>query len=391
MPTAMLVSAQPTAQQLVDFANAVAVVNNYAYAVTNQSLPVLQYPPPNYASFANSFTPAKMHCLNWTDNTFVAMLQLPVTIQGQAADLFTLEGTMIEAALNTLVADPANAQAKSLLASSLSTLQKNISAQAASAGSIEKALLQFVQDVQNDAVSLAGIAALATQASGQDQASIDKASKDIANLRQEIQTAQTLLAVSEIGIGLSIFVGLIGAVVCFIPGAQGVGIGLIVGAVGGLGASIAGTVIESKAITAMQNQIDSDQEQISGLGQDIILLNAVSDQFAALAKSGQAAAAALATINATWTQLDDIITEVVDELTDVNHDAGAAQYQQALTDFQAAEASWSDVVSYASALAGIDYKWQDSSGVWHSFSDSAPAPDAGQVASIPSTIRGASS
>ncbi len=386
MFTELLVSAQPTKQQLADYANAVAVVNNYAYAITNQGLPVLQEPPSNYAEFTTKFAPAKQHALNWTDNIFVAMLQLPQTIQEQAADLFNLESTMIEAYLNILISDPGNATAKTGLQKALTTVQTLIQQQVQSIVTIETDLTAFSNDIYSDAEALTGIAQDATDDAGADQAQIVTINGDIQNLQNEIATAQVLLTVSEMGIGLSIFVGIIGAVVCVIPGAQLVGAGIVTAAVGGLAGSIAGTVIESKAITAMQAQITSDQSQISGLNQDIILLNGVSNQFTSLYNANLAAQTALTEIKSMWTSLDQTIGSVATELTDVGTDTTSAQYQQALTDFQAAEANWTDVVDFAKALAGIDYQWQDASGTWHSFTQSSPPADGSTVTQIPTAI-----
>lgn len=388
MSTALLVSAQPTPQQLTDYANAIAIVNNYAYSITNQSLPVLQYPPSNYGTFTTQFTPAKQHALNWTDNIFVSMLQLPTTISQQAADLFDMEATMIAAYLQALIADPTNAQAKAGLATALSTVQTVIAQQLTTTATIESGLLSFATDIYTDAESLAAIAQDATQDAGADQTQITNLNTDIASLNSQIATAQLLLTVSEIGIGLSIFVGLVGAVLCFIPGAQGVGIGMIVAGVGGLAGSIAGTVIENKEITALQGVIDSDQAQISGLNQDIILLNGVSQAFTNLYNANQSAQTALTTIKKMWSDLDATIESVKTELADVSTDVTSTQYQQALTDFQAAEANWADVVTFANALAGLDFKWQDSSGNWHSFTSSPPGADASTVTQIPSSISG---
>jgi hypothetical protein len=350
---------------------------------------VLEYPPDNYGSFATKFAPAKQHALNWSSNLFVLMLQLPQTIQQQTADMFNLESTMIGSYLDILVDDPTNATAKQGLAKALTALQSVIAAQVTSIETIESGLTQFSTDIYGDAQNLTGIAQDATDDSGADKTQITKINDDISTLQGQIATAQTLLTISAIGIGVSIFVGCIGAVVCFIPGAQGIGIGLIVAAVGGTAASIAGTVIESESIKAMQNQIDSDQNQITGLNQDIILLNGVSTQFTNLYNANQAAQNALTTIKTMWTNLDSEIEAVKTDLADTANDATSAAYSQAQTDFGNAQTAWADVVAFAEALSGIDYQWQDAQGNWHSYTDTAPSVDASQVVQIPSSISAA--
>lgn len=388
MSVIKLVAVQPTKQQLADYVNAVGVVNNYAYAITNQALPVLSSPPKNYGEFTTNFGPAKGHALNWTDNLFVEMLQLPVTVKDQAADLFDFQGTMIEAYLTDLVNDPTSAKAKAGLHTALTALSSVIQAQLKTITNIETGLAGFISDIATDAKTLTGIAQGATDDAGADKAQIVKINNDIAALKKQIATENLLVTVSDIGIGVSIFVGLVGVWACLIPGGQLIGGGMIILAVGGLAGSIAGTVIGTKAVAAMQASIDADQKQITGLNQDIILLNGVSSQFNDLYNANLKAQTALTAIKSMWKSLDDTVTEVKTDLASVDKDTTAAQYQQALTEFKAAETNWKDVVTFADVLAGLDFKWQDAKGNWHSFS-STGAAGAGNVTPIPSTIKAA--
>ena len=381
-----LVAFQPSPQQLTDYANALIMVNNYAYAITNQNLPVLNSPPPDYGNFAAQFAPAKQHALNWTDDIFVQLVQFPSTITQEASQMFSMEETMIGFYLQNLIKNPNDATSKQALGQSLTSLQTLIGGQVQTATSAQQQLAQFALNIASDAKILTGISQNALTDAGNDQTTIGNLMADIAALKSEIATANTLLTVSEIGLGLSIFVGLIGVVCCFIPGAQGVGAGLIIVGVAGLAGSIAGTVIEKERIKAMQAEIDSEQTQITGLHQDIILLNGVSQSFNDLYNANLQAQTALNQIIAMWTGLGNTIQTVQTDLTQVEKDNTADQYQQALTDFQAAEAAWTDVVTFAKALASINYSWQDTSGQWHQYGTQNPGINSGQTTQIPSSI-----
>ncbi len=382
--TAKLAIMQPTAQQLADYTNALLAINSYAYAITNQQLPILDYPPTNYGNFTAQFAPAKQHAMNWSTNIFVSMIQLPTTIVNQAANLFNMEQLMINAYLNALILDPTNATAKQGLQSALTTVSQLIQTQVTAINSIQSQLTTFNANILSDAQVLTQIAADALSDAGDDQTKITQLTADIKSLNASISAAQTLLTVSEIGIGLSLFIGLIGAVCCVIPGAQGIGVGLIVVGVAGEAASIAGTVIETKSIQAMQGQIASDQTQIQGLNQDIILLQGVSTQFNELYQTNLKAQAALTTIGNMWTLLDTAINDVSTELATVGTDVTATQYQQALNDFTEAESSWNDLVVFATALSKINYSWQDSNGTWHNYGTQNPQANNGNVNQIPS-------
>lgn len=384
--TAKLVAFQPTKQQLADYANALLTVNNYAYAITNQNLPVLNYPPSNYANFVAQFAPAKTHALDWSTNIFVGMVALPQAISQQANNLFNLEASLIEPYLQILIADPTNQTAKTNLATALTALSNNIKAQAQTADSILTELNNFSKNIGVDAQTLAAIAAEALQDAGDDKTTITKVQGDIKSLQDQIKTAQVVLTVAEIGIGVSLFVGLVGVFCCLIPGGQGIGAGLIVLGVAGEATSITLTVVENQRIKAFQNQIDSDQKQITGLNQDVVLLNAISTQFNALYDQNQAAQKALTGIISMWKSLDGIVDQVQAELASTSKDATSDDYTQALKDFQQAEQSWSDVVAFATALAGLQYSWQDASGNWHQYGTQNPTLNGSTVTPIPSSI-----
>ena len=380
--TSLLATTQPTTQQLADYANALIAVNSYAYAITNQQLPVLNSPPPDYAEFASAFAPAKQHALDWSTDIFVSMIQLPLTIMNQAANLFGTEDTLITEYLKQLITDPNNASALQGVQEALSTTQKLIKNQLATVSTISTQLDQFLGNIQGDAATLNSIAGAALLDAGNDQAAIEQLKADIVSMNQQIATYQTVLTASEIGIPLSIFVGLIGGIVCTIPGAQGIGAGLIIAGVAGTGASIAGTVIASKNIRALQGAITAEKDQISSLNQDVIQLQAVSTQFAALLAASLQAQNALTTIQNMWTDMNTVVTSVSTELGVVANDMTSDDYLQALTDFGQAVDAWTDVINFAEGLATINYSWQDTSGNWHQYGSENPGSNNGYVNQI---------
>jgi non-hemolytic enterotoxin B/C len=380
--SAKLLIMQPSAQQLTDYANAMIMVNSYAYAITNQQMPILQYPTPHYGDFTSKFAPAKQHALNWSTNIFVSMIQLPETIVNQAADLFNMESLMINAYLQALVSDPSNAAAKKGLASALTTVSQLIQTQVTTVTNIQRQLVTFNTNILTDAQTLTQLAALALSEVQTDKQNIEGLNADIKNLNDSISTAQKVLTAAEIGIGLSLFVGLIGAVVCLIPGSQLVGGGIIALAVAGEVASIALTVVESKAIEAMQGAITDKRKEITARNQDIILLQGVSAQFNNLYQANLKAQAALATINGMWNLLNTVVNDVASELADVSKDASSSAYQQAITDFQKAQSGWNDLITFADALAKIDYNWQDASGTWHKYGQQNPEANNGNMNQI---------
>lgn len=386
MQLRQLYTQQPTAQQLADYANAMLNVNNYAYAITNQSLPVLDYPPKDYGDFASRFGTAKLHALNWTDNIFVAMIQLPITIKEQASTMFSLEETLIEMYLNNLIANPNDATSKKALAKALEQVQTIIQNQLTSVSAIKGNLSQFSQDIYDDAKALTQISEDASKDVENDKETLADIQGDINSLKDDINTANILMAVSEMAIGIDIFVCIIGIAVCTIGENPAVGGGIIAVAVTGIAAGITGTVVESLRIKSMQAEIDADQKQIDGLNQDIIMLQAVSTTFNSLYDANQKAHDALIGIESMWTSLNQTIEDVKTELTQVDTDTTGTQYQEALDAFKQAETNWNEVVAFANLLAGVNYNWQDKDGNWHKYTDQSPQANQAMFTQIPSKI-----
>lgn len=377
-----LVASQPTKDQLVTYANAVTIVNNYAYAIINQQLPNLNNPPTNYTDYVNKLGTARNHALNWSQVIFVKMIALPNTIKDNA-DLFDLQKTSIESYLNTLISDPGNTTIKAKLDNSLQSLIRNIQAQKTTITNLEGQLTNFTTNIGSDAKSLTQLSNEALNSAGNDASIIHEINNDIETLKIELSKAQKLLVVSEIGMGLSLWVGVVGAAICLIPGAQFIGGVLIMVAVAGEAASIAGTVIESQRIQEIQKQITSYANQVSSTNQSVIALTALSQQFEDLYQANLNATSALTDIKEMWQNLELAVTNLNNDLTAVKTDVTSEQYSQALSDFQEAESNWADLVNFAEALADITYSWQDSQGNWHQFGDQNPDLDNADVYQIP--------
>ncbi len=274
-------------------------------------------------------------------------------------------------ALQTLVNDPTNQQAKTALGAALTAIQTLVQGPLTTAQGLMGQLNTFSTQLSADATTLGNIATQALSMAGADQQSITDINAQIDAINTEIAGLNYMLGASEIGMGVSIFVGLVGVVVCFIPGAQIAGGVLIAIGVLGEAASITGTVLLNEEISADQTSITSLQAEVVNLDQNIIALQACNRQFVWLQQASQDAQQALQTVINMWQQLQTELTTVKTELADVNTDVTAAQYAQAITDLTSANAEWQQVVQFAQALSGVNYQWQDQNGNWHSFANTS--------------------
>jgi hypothetical protein len=374
----------PTQQNLVDYFNAVAKVNNYAYAITQTSLPVINQPPQYYADFTTEFSPAKAHVLVWTNSIFPNMLSLPRSIL-DTKFLFELNESSLQQTLEYLQKNPTSTDAKNTLNRILTLMQQNIKAQITVVEGIETNLNTFATQLVTDATTLNDMATQALEAAGADQAQINKLNQDIDTLNNDINNLNLWIKVSMVGTDLSIFISLIGvAVASLTTGGVGAAVAIIIfGAIGGVASAVGQIVIKQK-IQDDQNTIENDSKQVSSLNQDVIALQALNKQFEYLVTANQVAQEALTTIKTMWTNLDNDLGDVIKDLTDFGTDVTSAQYAQALADLTAAQTAWNEVVTFATALQGISYKWKDKDGNWHDYADEPPMADSSSVTLIKS-------
>jgi len=291
--------------------------------------------------------------------------------------MFSMEESAMGIALQTLVNDPTNQQAKTALGTALTAILQLVQGPLTTAQGLMGQFNTFSTQLSGDATTLGNIATQALNLAGADQQTITTINSTIDDINNQIAGLNYLLGASEIGMGVSIFMGLVGAVVCFIPGAQIAGGVVIALAVLGEAASIAGTVLLNEQISSDQGSITSLQAEVQNLDQNIIALQACNRQFIWLKQASQDAQLALQTVINMWQQLQTELQTVKTELTDVNTDVTSQQYAQAIIDLNSANAEWQVVVQFAQALAGVNYQWQDQNGNWHSFSDTSTPVTAG--------------
>lgn len=371
-------------QALVDYANAVATVNLYAYSITQQDLPDLKRPPEDYADFTVAFAPAKKHCLEWTGGIFPSILSFPRIIVEQTNDLFNLESTMGKDYLKILQSDPGNVAAKNGLNSILTSMQNIIQQQIDTSNNIIHSLNNFSENINKDAGSLSDIAKRSLDDMQSDSDKIIELNKTIQDLNDQLSTFQTLLTVSQIGTAVCIFVGLIGLVVCVVPGGQKAGIGILILAAMGEIASIATWIISQEQIDSINKSIAAIRASVADLNQDVIVLQSVSQAFQNLVTANMAAQNALLTINKMWRDLYNDLQKVKTDLTNTENEVTSEDYFNAESKLKDADNDWKQVVEFAKALADIDYKWQDNKGAWHSYLAEHPQSDQATITEMPS-------
>lgn len=177
----------------------------------------------------------------------------------------------------------------------------------------------------------------------------DAMNSNITELYGEIKVWNNIILSSEIGIGVSIFVAVVG--VALVPETGGTSLVATATGIIGLGASIAGTVVYSDKVEAAQKKIAADQAALTVDQQQVNALNGIIQTIKLLSTENTAAQSAVETM------VDQFTTLVSDTNTTVTNldeaDGNTAVGILETLDIQNAVSAWNTLVTYAQSVQGV--------------------------------------
>jgi hypothetical protein len=339
-------SATPIDQQLADAFNANNDVLAYTNGIANTTLPALPVEPVWYKTFKTQFAQTKIHAMKWTNSIAPQLVGIPTGIADYA---FTWNTNMtnIDAALSVLVTDPKNEGAQRAVVNGLNKLIDGLSG-------FDKTVAQFGQEIQNLDRDIAADALILTDASeksrkeaGYNREQVKKLTDDIARLRTEIKTWQTVQTAAGIGAGVAFYVGAIIAIFSF-------GIGLAFGIVGAA-AGIALVVAASVKINQLSAEIAQDQAKMDDLNQQIASLEILVTALDDLVKLAQLAGVQMKLIMQAWGTLGTELKTVIKDLENANGDVSNLDIVGLQRDLNTANADWQTLREFCLTVAGIQY------------------------------------
>lgn len=173
---------------------------------------------------------------------------------------------------------------------------------------------------------------------------------NITNLNTEIQAYDKIIMESEIGIGVSIFITVIGIALAPVSG----GASLVVTGVGvaGIAGSIAGTVVYSGKVQADQDKIAQDQSEIDTDKQQVNALNGIISTMSTLSGHNADAQNAVESMLDTFGGLQKETQTTINDLTGVDSSAALGIIQE--LNIQAALDAWDNAVTLAQNILGMN-------------------------------------
>lgn len=334
-----------TEASLNAFGNAVASVSAYSNAVRFTELAVVPGSEPAwYAALNGNLTNMKTHAQAWIDTIGPSMTAIPQAIIN-FGDTFEGQYATIVALLTAIGSGTPTKQQKKDLLTEMNALLVALEAQRQTIVDANGRLIQFNDNLSADHQALTTGAASITNAIASDNTDITLVNLAMKNLQADIDAMNQVVKWSAVGLGASIFVGIVGVVVAFVT--FGAGALIVAGAVVGAGLSIAGLAVAETRIKDDTAALQQKTQQLSDDHRQIAVLNSVANAVDSLAQKNAAAGSAMDVVLSDWATLSAKLKAVIDDLDQAKGDIGSILD---LGDMATTRTAWQQLTDFATNM-----------------------------------------
>lgn len=334
-----------TEASLNAFGNAVASVSAYSNAVRFTELAVVPGSEPAwYAALNGNLTNMKTHAQAWIDTIGPSMTAIPQAIIN-FGDTFEGQYATIVALLTAIGSGTPTKQQKKDLLTEMNALLVALEAQRQTIVDANGRLIQFNDNLSADHQALTTGAASITNAIASDNTDITLVNLAMKNLQADIDAMNQVVKWSAVGLGASIFVGIVGVVVAFVT--FGAGALIVAGAVVGAGLSIAGLAVAETRIKDDTAALQQKTQQLSDDHRQIAVLNSVANAVDSLAQKNAAAGSAMDVVLSDWATLSAKLKAVIDDLDQAKGDIGSILD---LGDMATTRTAWQQFTGFATNM-----------------------------------------
>lgn len=350
----LAISSEISQQALVDYINACTLVSSYVYGFTNSSVSVLQEPPVWFASFVQQFGISKGHAMQWNSSIVPQLLMVPQNVCDMSR-LVQAKLTHISELLTKLQANPQDASAKQEILNQLDNIHDRITSESDLCTQLLQSIQTFDVNTRNDyAVLKQGLDGCQNQLQV-DEAEMDRLKREIDTLTADIQACSTKLTVAEVGLGISIFVCLVGIIVSVET--AGAGMTLVGVGVSGLTGSVGAIITLNQQIHADQNQITQDTAHLNTLTSDVLALSANTQMLQQVCTANQEAQEALKSIISLWNGFAVNLKDLSKEIEVMEEDLNSQDIKGAISEMALVQQDWNQLNTFAGQLSEVDYKY----------------------------------
>ncbi|ASS73579.1 hypothetical protein CIG75_00375 [Tumebacillus algifaecis] len=338
---------------IIDYINACNTVSAYSYSFANSSLIALKKPPEWYSDFVAQFGVAKGNAMQWNTSLIPNMIAIPQMIV-DSNRIITAKFNNINQDLKDLEKYPNDKDVIDDLKQNLKSIYNRVNGDLDSINGLIQDLQTFAETLKNDYSTLnVGIEQL-NSAEEANEAEVKRLQQEIQDLQDEIEKYNQIMTASVIGVGVSIFVTLVGIVVGVATG--GIGWAIVPVGIIGVGASTAGIVIASSKIQAAQLQIGKDAADLDAYNEDLVVLNTEIETLSKLITANEAAQEALVDVSKLWQDMADSTKQLLDDLEKAESEV-TSDLAQCSQDVQSAQNEWNALEQFCEQLTKIDYRF----------------------------------
>lgn len=355
-----------TTNTLTDQYNANNTITAYCHALLNIQLnwnTSTQGPQPQwFTDLSTGLTTAQQHAALWLTGVpnppggGAPILPIGPTIFATIPQAIVNYGNTFTAATNDVLnivnslapgqslSSDQHTEINKLIAALIATLQ----VQQAQIADVQGQLDTFAADVQADHTNLLTGQNAAEAAVKIDNDKITTIKAQIALVQTKIQADSKAAMASEIGLGVAIFMVVVG--VALAVATEGAAAPLVLAGIGvlGVGGAIAGTVIFSKDVNDDLNQIYQLQSELSDDQRQVTALNGIISSVTSLVTANEAATKALSDVQ---NMVAVLLKKLQSVLADLQQ-AAAPDVPAILEglDIQTAQLAWTQLVAFATNI-----------------------------------------
>lgn len=335
-----------TQQQLTTSLNANTVITAYSHALQSVVLNPVQGQQDWYDTFSQNLKLAQQHAQVWVETLGPQVFAtIPQSIINYA-NTFSAGTSDILGILQKIDGVPTKQQQddiNNLINAILVTLQQ----EQVTLKDTYTQLQNFMTTVQADHTAL-----LSGKNSSQNQVQIDetqlaKIQAKINSIQQQIQSDSQKALISEIGLGVAIFVTVAAIALTVATGGIAAPVAIAVGVIG-IGAAIAGTVIFSKEVSKDYDDLYQEQKDLTEEQAQVSALIGITNSINSLVQANEAATQALSDVLDTWAVLEEKLKAVVDDLQKAEAPNIPAIIES--LDIQTAQKAWDQLVQFANGM-----------------------------------------
>lgn len=322
----------------------VIVVNTWVTSVLTSSLPTLQNIPPDWQDFVNAYTKANQDALSWVNNVMARLLDVPDEVQNYNSIITQLLQDAQQQA-NVLVKNPGDSMALQMLQNDLKGLTSQLNLVTAFISGAVSSLQQFKDVLPDMALQLQAIADKSAADAKADQGQIDTLKKDIANLQAEIKSLTASIVALAIVDGVALTLGTVATIAAWPFGA-------LTWLVMGPAVVVASVFIalDSIKLVGDKAQLEADQQQVTGLTQDVATLQLLAQNYTEMANQTAVVQDSLQSVLAAWQVLSSDVGMAVNDIQSAIADAGSTNFTAVVKDITDALTEWNAAYDQAGAL-----------------------------------------